>query len=273
MMRDTSRLAIHTITTKPWPIETAVEKYAAAGVRGISVWKEALEGRKASAVGEMIRAAGLRIVSTVRGGFFPALSPEERRKSLDQNRALIDLSAELGSPMIVLVPGAHPGQDLEESRRQIRDGIAAILPRAEEAGIRLAVEPLHPMYADARSAVNTLKQANDLCLELDHPSLGVAVDVYHLFWDPDLRREIDRCGRMGRIFAFHVCDWKTPTTDFLNDRGLMGEGCIDIPKIRRWVEEAGFAGPVEVEIFSHRYWAMDQDEYLALVVKAYREHV
>jgi sugar phosphate isomerase/epimerase len=272
-MHDTSRLAIHTITTKPWPVEKAIDKFAEAGARGISVWKEALEGRKAAAVGERIRKAGLRTVATVRGGFFAALSPEERKKRIDDNRALVDLSAELGSPMIVLVPGAHPGQELEESRRQIRDGIAEILPYAEKAGVRLAIEPLHPMYADARSAVNTLKQANDLCVELDHPGLGVAIDVYHLFWDPDLEREIARCGAMGRIFAFHVCDWKTPTTDFLNDRGLMGEGCIAIPKIRRWVEAAGFDGLVEVEIFSDRYWAMDQDDFLGMVVKAFREHV
>jgi len=273
MMKDLSRFAIHTITTKPWPVETAIEKFAASGVRGISVWKEALEGKNPALIGDLARKAGLSIVATVRGGFFPALSEAERRKKIEDNHFLIDLSAELGSPLLVLVPGAHPGQSLEESRLQIRRGVEAILPAAEKAGVRLAIEPLHPMYADARSAIVTMKQANDLCAEVDHPGLGVAVDVYHLFWDPDLEREIARCGKAGKIFAFHVCDWKTPTTDFLNDRGLMGEGCIDIPKIRRWVEDAGFGGFIETEIFSTRYWGMDQDEFLRMVLAAYKEHV
>jgi sugar phosphate isomerase/epimerase len=273
MMKDTSRLAVHTITTKPWPIEKAVDKFAAAGVRGISVWREALEGRSPAAAGDLIRKAGLSIVATVRGGFFPALSEKERADRIEDNKVLIDLSAELGSPLLVLVPGAHPGQDLEESRVQIRKGVEAILPYAEKAGVKLAMEPLHPMYSDTRSAMTTLKQANDFCVEVDHPGLGVAVDVYHLWWDPDLEREVLRCGRMGKIFGFHVCDWKSPTTDFLNDRGLMGEGCINIPRIRRWVEEGGFDGLIEVEIFSTRYWAMDQDEFLGMIVKAYKEHV
>jgi sugar phosphate isomerase/epimerase len=129
------------------------------------------------------------------------------------------------------------------------------------------------MYADARSAINTLRQANDLCDRLAAANLGVAVDVYHLWWDPDLQAEIARCGRAGRIFAFHVCDWRTPTEDLLNDRGLMGEGCIDIRRIRGWVEQAGFQGWIEVEIFSNRYWATDQHEFLAKIKQAYLRHV
>ena len=272
-MKDLSRLAIHTVTTKPWPLEKTVEKLAAAGVPGISVWREALEGRKPAQVGDFIRKAGLSIVGTVRGGFFSALGEADRLKRIDDNKILLDLSADLGSPLLVLVPGAHPGQSLEESRLQIRKGVEAILPFAEEAGVRLAIEPLHPMYADYRSAIVTMKQANDLCVELDHPGVGVAVDVYHLWWDPDLEREIARCGRMKKIYGFHVCDWKTPTENFLNDRGLMGEGCIDIPKIRRWVEAAGFDGFIEVEIFSTRYWGMDQDELFAMVLAAFKAHV
>jgi sugar phosphate isomerase/epimerase len=129
------------------------------------------------------------------------------------------------------------------------------------------------MYADTRSVVNTMRQANDLCAAIGHPSLGVAVDVYHVWWDPELEAEIARCGALGRIFAFHVCDWRSPTVDMLNDRGLMGEGCIDIPRIRGWVEKAGFSGFVEVEIFSNRYWAMNQDEFLGMVKKAWKEKV
>lgn len=273
MMQDTNRLAIHTITTKPWPIEEAIEGYAQAGVKGISVWRDALDGRKAATIGDRIRSAGLSIVATVRGGFFPALSEAERQARIDDNKAFIHLSAELGSPLLVIVPGAHPGQSLTESRLQIRRGLEAILPLAEEVNLKLAIEPLHPMYADTRSAIVTLEQANDLCREVEHPLLGIAVDVYHVWWDPHLNRELERAGRNNKIFAFHVCDWKSPTTDFLNDRGLMGEGCIDIPGIRREVEKNGFTRFIEVEIFSTRYWNMDQQEYLNLIVKAYKDHV
>ena len=273
MMQDTSRLAIHTITTKPWPIEEAIDRYAQAGVKGISVWRDALDDRNAAKIGERIRSAGLSIVATVRGGFFPALSEGERQARIDDNKAFIHLSAELGSPLLVIVPGAHPGQSLAESRLQIRKGIEAILKEAETSGVRLAIEPLHPMYADTRSAIVTLEQANDLCRELEHPLLGVAIDVYHLWWDPNLPREIERSGNGNKIFAFHVCDWKSPTTDFLNDRGLMGEGCIDIPGIRREVEKNGFSGFIEVEIFSTRYWSMNQQEFLGKIVEAYQKHV
>lgn len=273
MMQDTSRLTIHTITTKPWAIEEAIDRYARAGVKGISVWRDALEGRNAASIGDRIRSAGLSIVATVRGGFFPALSEAERQARIEDNKAFIQLSAALGSPLLVIVPGAHPGQSLQESRRQIRKGLEAILKEAEQVGLRLAIEPLHPMYADTRSAIVTLEQANDLCRELEHPLLGIAVDVYHLWWDPNLNREIRRAGERKKIFAFHVCDWKSPTTDFLNDRGLMGEGCIDIPGIRREVEKNGFSGFIEVEIFSNRYWSMDQQEFLDKIVEAYRAHV
>ena len=126
-----------------------------------------------------------------------------------------------------------------------------LLPEAKAAGVKLAIEPLHPMYADTRSAINTLAQANDMAEALNSPWVGVAVDVYHLWWDPALENEIERCGRNNNLLAFHICDWKSPTIDMLNDRGLMGEGCIPIRKIRSWVEEAGFNGFIEVEIFSN----------------------
>jgi sugar phosphate isomerase/epimerase len=273
MMNDTKRMCIHTITTKPWPIETAIEKFSCSGVAGITVWRDALEGRKIGEVRRRIADAGMAVVSLCRGGFFPAVDAAERKKRIADNLRAIEEAAELGAPHVVLVCGADPRQPLEESRRQIREGIEAVLPAAEANKVRLAIEPLHPMYADTRSAVNTLKQANDLCDAIARPAVGVAVDVYHLWWDPVLEAEIARSGRAGRIFAFHVCDWKSPTTDFLNDRGLMGEGCIDIPKIRGWVEKAGFLGFVEVEIFSNIYWSTDQDEFLGRVVEAYKKHV
>ncbi len=271
-LENLDRLCIHTITTKPWPIETAVERYAAAGVAGITVWSDALDGRDPAKIGRLIRDAGLSTVSLCRGGFFPSAEKERREEAIRANERMIDDAAALGAPLIVLVCGAEPRIGLAESRRQIVDGLARILPRAEEAGVRLAVEPLHPLYADTRSAVNTMESANTICEELNHPALGVAVDIYHVWWDPHLKDEIMRTGRGERIFAFHTCDWKYPLVDPLNDRGLMGEGCAPIREIRGWCEESGFTGMHEVEIFSDRYWSMNQDEYLKKIVAAYREY-
>ena len=172
----------------------------------------------------------------------------------------------------MLVCGAAPDVPLPEARQQIRAGIEAILPHAAANGIQLSIEPLHPMYADSRSAINTLKQANDLCAAIASPWLGVAVDVYHVWWDPDLEAEIQRCGQAGWLHAFHICDWLTPTIDLLNDRGLMGEGCIPIRQIKGWVQDAGFDGFDEVEIFSQRHWARDQQAFLADIIAAYRRY-
>jgi sugar phosphate isomerase/epimerase len=269
---DLSGLCIHTITTKPWKIEEAAQHYAAAGVKGITVWRDALEGRNIRETGKMLREHDLTIVSLCRGGFFPHKDVSKRKAAIDDNRKAIEEAAELGTKMLVLVCGADPSQSLEESRKQIQDGIAAIIPAASAAGVKLTIEPLHPMYADTRSAINTLAQANEMAEELNSPWLGVAVDVYHLWWDPMLEKEIKRCGENGNLMAFHICDWKVPTTDMLLDRGLMGEGCIPVKQIRSWVEEAGFTGFNEVEIFSNAWWKEDQSEFLQKIINAYKEH-
>jgi len=269
MITDFSKLCLHTITTKPWGLEETMDKYAEAGVSGITVWRSWLEGHDVEKVGGQLRSRDLQIVSLCRGGFFPSPRQRERQEAIEENRRAIREAAALGAPMIVLVCGADPGQSLDESRKQIIGGIAALLPLAEEHGIRLAIEPLHPVYADDRSAINTLASANAVCDEIDHALLGIAADVYHIWWDPDLEKQIQICGDAGRLFAFHICDWLTPTTDLLNDRGLMGEGCIDIPGIRTLVEAAGFNGFHEVEIFSERWWAEDQDIFLHAIKAAY----
>lgn len=269
---DTSKLCIHTITTKPWNIEEAAKNYAAVGVKGITVWRDALAGRNIRKTGELLRDHDLTIVSLCRGGFFPATDSNKRKLAIDDNKRAIEEAYQLGTSIIVLVCGADPSQPLEESRKQIGDGIAAIIREATAAGVKLAIEPLHPMYADARSAINTLAQANDMAEELNSPHVGVAVDVYHLWWDPSLEKEIKRCGENGNLLAFHVCDWKVPTSDMLNDRGLMGEGCIPVKKIRSWVEATGFTGFNEVEVFSNNYWKENQDDFLKKIIKAYKEH-
>ena len=193
--KDLSHLCIHTITTKPWKIEEAAKNFAAAGVKGITVWRDALEGRNIKQTGKMLLDYDLTIVSLCRGGFFAGKDLNKRKLAIDDNRRAIDEAAQLGTSMLVLVCGADPSQGLEESRKQIRDGIAAIIPDASAAGVKLTIEPLHPMYADTRSAINTLAQANDMAEELNSPWVGVAVDVYHLWWDPFLEKEIKRCGK------------------------------------------------------------------------------
>lgn len=264
-------LCLHTITTKPWGLETAVQKYAAAGIGGISIWRDAAQAFSGGlrAAGEMTRSEGLDIVSYVRGGFFTGLDAATRQAGIDQNKRIVDEAAEIGAPLIVLVCGATPGQSLFASRDQIAEGLAAVLPHAEAAGIKLGIEPLHPMYADSRSAVSTMAQSNAICDRVGHASLGITVDVFHVWWDDALEAQIRLAGEKGRLFSFHICDWKNNPADMLNDRGLMGEGLVDIPRIRSWVRAAGFDGYDEVEIFSNRYWAMDQDQYLDDVKQAF----
>lgn len=263
------RIAIHTITTKPWSTEECITNYAAAGIGGITFWRYSFEGRDPATVGRQAREAGLAVVSVARGGFFPAASETERQQSVEENLRAIDEAAAVGAPSLVLVCGAIPAQPLAESRAQIRDGIAACLDHAAAAGVVLAIEPLHPMYAAERSAINTMAQANALCESLgDHPQVGIACDVYHTWWDDTLQNEIARAGEHSNLTAYHICDWLSPTTDFLNDRGLMGEGCIDLRAIGASVSAAGFNGFHEVEIFSERWWARDQADYLEAIVSA-----
>ena len=268
---DLSRLCIHTMTTKPLSLAEAAALYAKAGVAGITLWREHLAPCGVEEADRILRDSGLAVVSLCRGGFFPATTDAGRAKAIDENRRAVDEAAAAGAPLLVLVCGAAPGMPLAEARRQIAEGIGAVLPHARARGVRLSIEPLHPMYADSRSAVNTLRQANDIVERLDDLWLGVTVDVYHLWWDPDLEREIARAGK--RIFSFHVSDWRTPTRDLLNDRGLMGEGCIDIREIRLWVEATGFDGFREVEIFSNEFWGQDQADFVERIKTAYVRHV
>lgn len=237
-----SKMCIHTITTKPWPIETSARKFAAAGAGGITIWRDALKDRNINETKSMLSDLNLEVVSLCRGGFFPSVMASARTAAIEDNLRAIDEASAIGAPMMVMVCGADPGQSLIESRKQIEEGIRACLGHAEAAGVKLTIEPLHPMYAGDRSAISTLKQANDMAEKIDSPWLGIAVDVYHLWWDDSLEEEIMRCGKNGNLSAFHVCDWKSPTTDMLNDRGIMGEGCINIKEIRSWVQAAGFSG-------------------------------
>jgi len=271
-IKNLDKLCIHTITTKPLEFEVACAKYAALGVKGISIWRDAVAGLDHRTVIKCLKTKGLSPVSYVRGGFFPALEAGQRSAAIQDNLLMLQEAAGMEIPMLVLVCGAEPGQPLKVSRDQIKAGIEAILPRARELNIRLAIEPLHPMYADTRSAITSLSQANELAEYFHDEMLGIAVDVYHLWFDEDLENQIRRCGINKNLFAFHICDWKVPTSDMLNDRGLMGEGCIPLKQIRGWVEETGFSGFHEVEIFSTKFWEGNQDLFLDKIVKAYTGH-
>lgn len=263
------RLAVHTQTTKPLSLAAAASAYAKRGIGGISVWVEALEDLTTPEAKRIIDDYGLKVPALVRGGFFCAVDRSEREHRIDNNRRLIETAASLDAEMLVLVVGASPGESLDRQRGWVRDGIESLIADAQDANVKLAIEPLHPMYAADKSCINRIAEARVICDSLNHPLVGVAVDVYHVWWDPDLSREIQLLGSENRIFAFHLCDWRVPTRDLLTDRALMGDGCIDLKGIRREVEAAGFHGWNEVEIFSDEHWAEDQGVFLDRIVERY----
>jgi sugar phosphate isomerase/epimerase len=225
-----------------------------------------------AAVERQLRDAGVTLSGYCRGGFFPAADAAGLQAALDDNRRAVDEACTLRAPCLVLVVGSLPGaldgkpahRDIARARAEVRDGIAATLAYARSVGMPLAIEPLHPMQAAERACINTLEQALDLCDELDpgrSGALGVAVDLYHVWWDPKLQPQIARAGR-ERLLAYHVCDWLTPTRDLLNDRGMMGDGVIELRRVRGWMENAGYAGHAEVEIFSDHWWSRPGEEVL-----------
>ena len=257
-------LSLNTATVREkWNLRQMIEGCARRGIRGISPWRDKLAELGAKEAAKIIRANGLTVTGLCRGGMFPAADSRGRRAAIEDNLRAIDDAAILEARCLVLVVGGlAPGsKDLAGAREQVRDGIGAVLDHARSCGVPLAIEPLHPMYAADRACVNTMAQANDLCDELGD-GLGLAVDVYHVWWDPRLKAEIERAGDK-RLLAFHICDWLVPTADLLLDRGMMGDGVIDLPLIRSWVEAAGYRGFHEVEIFSaNNWWRRDPDEVL-----------
>jgi sugar phosphate isomerase/epimerase len=274
MMRDLSNdralLSINSMTVKPWSLEQLVEGCARAGISAISPWRDIVQACGAERAGKLIRAHGLTVTGLCRGGMFPAADEAGRRAALEDNRRAVDEAAAIGAQCLILVVGGLPkgSRDLAGARTQVRDGLAALLPYAREAGVPLAIEPLHPMFAADRACVNTLAHANDLCEELGDGA-GVAVDTYHVWWDPELAREIARAGR--NILAYHVNDWLVPTTDLLLDRGMMGDGVIDLRAIRTMVEAAGYRGHCEVEILSaENWWKRDPDEVLRVCIERHQ---
>jgi len=243
------------------PIEEVIEQVARHGFGGVCPWRRDLEGRDVAAVARQIRDAGLQVSGYCRSTYLPGSDAAAFQAALADNRRAIDQAAILGAACFVMVVGSLPpgSRDLPFARAQVAEGTARLCEHARAAKVRLALEPLHPMYANDRSCLNTIEQALDLADQIDpapdgNPVLGVALDAYHIWWDPHLARDVQRAGRSERIFAYHVCDWLVPTRDLLTDRGMMGDGVVDLRALRREVEQAGYAGLVEVEIFSERDW-------------------
>jgi sugar phosphate isomerase/epimerase len=265
-----ARLAIHTYTTKPWNLAECIEHYARRGIGGISIWRETLAGCDLKATRQHLADAQLKPVSLVRGGFFTGLTTEVRDKAIETNLAALRECEALGIDKVVLVCGATVGQTPQTNRSQIAEGITRIASAARDAGVKLLVEPLHPIYAGDRSAICSLRDANDLCAELALPNVGIAFDVYHVWHELDLEAQIQRCAQGGWLDAYHICDFKPNQDHLLLDRGLMGEGCIPLQQIDQWITATGFTGHREVEIFSRKWWAEDQHHYLDTIVSTYQ---
>lgn len=271
---DPDKLAINQATTmKQWTLREAIEGYAAKNIRGISVWRDKLAECGVDEAARILKDNGMTVTGVCRGGMFPANDDAGRQAALDDNRRAVDEAAAIDAQCLVMVCGGLPdgSKDMIGARKQVADGLAAMLPHARDAGVPVAIEPLHPMTAADRACVNTLEHALDLCDTLGD-GMGVAVDCYHVWWDPKLEEQVARAGE--RILGFHVCDWLVPTVDLVWDRGMMGDGVIDIPRIRGWVEDAGYRGFNEVEIFSERnWWQRDPVEVVDTCIERYQHFV
>jgi sugar phosphate isomerase/epimerase len=282
---DVQWLSINTATVrKQWTLDQIIEGCARRGIRAISPWRDQVAAIGLDTTARLLKETGIGLSGYCRGGFFPASTAQGLRDALDDNRRAIDEAKTLNAPCTVLVVGALPGaltgkaefKDIGLARSQVQDGIAATMDYARQVGMPLAIEPLHPMQAADRACVNTMEQALDLCDAIDPARtgmLGVAVDAYHVWWDPKLASQIARAGAK-RLLAWHVCDWLTPTRDLLSDRGMMGDGVIELRKIRGWMEDAGYAGFAEVEIFSEQdWWLRPGDEVLDTCMARHRSCV
>jgi sugar phosphate isomerase/epimerase len=266
------RLSINLATVREqWNLRDAVEACARHGIGAVDPWRDQVAAIGLDASVRAIKDSGLKVSGYCRGGMFPAADPAGRLAAIDDNKRAIDEASALGAQCLVLVVGGLPkgSRDIGAARWMVADGIAAILPHARACAMPLAIEPLHPMYAGDRACVNTLAQALDLCDALGD-GVGVAIDTYHVWWDPDLAAQIARAGRAKRILAYHICDWLVPTRDLLLDRGMMGDGVIDLGAVGAMIDQAGYRGFIEVEIFSAAdWWKRPGDEVLRTCVERF----
>jgi sugar phosphate isomerase/epimerase len=265
---DLRRLALNQYTVKPWSLERAVAACVERDIPSIAVWRDKLAEIGTARAVKVLRNSGTRASSVCRGGFFPDPSPVERARRIDDTRRAIEEAAALGAPTLVLVCGPAAGQSLADARAQIADGIAACAADAQRAGVRLGIEPLHPMMIAERSVVATLDEANDIVAAIGSPAVGVVVDVYHVFWDARVGAGIARAGKT--IAGFHLSDWRTPAGgDVTAQRAMIGDGCIELAALAAGVAAAGYTGDIEIEILNETAWAGDLDTWLATAVSRY----
>uniref|UniRef100_A0AAU2VUS0 Sugar phosphate isomerase/epimerase n=1 Tax=Streptomyces sp. NBC_00008 TaxID=2903610 RepID=A0AAU2VUS0_9ACTN len=269
------RLSINQETIKQWSLPELTEGCVKAGIDKVGLWRAPVQEYGVEATARLLSDAGLSVTSLCRGGFLTALDPAERSRALDDNRAAIDEAAGLSTDTLVLVSGGLPAgaKDLYGARERIADALGELAPYAAERGVRLAIEPLHPMFASDRCVVSTLSQALDIAERFPADQVGVVVDTYHLWWDDQAPAQIARAGAGGRIHSFQLADWITPLpAGVLVGRGQLGDGSVDFRAFRTAVEATGFDGPIEVEIFNEELWARDGSEVLAEVAARYVEH-
>jgi len=262
-MADLRRLSFNQITVYSWTLREALDGCVRHGIPAIGLWRDKVEAIGLCAAARLVRESGIAVSSLCRGGGFPATTRAEQQNRIEDNLRAIDEAAALGTPLLVLVCGALAGRDLEGSRSMVVDGIAAIETHARERGIKLGIEPLHPMYAADRSVVVSLKEAREIAVRFSPKSVGVVIDVFHVWHDPDLYQEIEKL--RGRIVGFHVSDWPVPLPDILLGRTMMGDGVIELARIRSAVDRAEYAGPIEVEIFNQKIWDQPGDQVLELM--------
>jgi sugar phosphate isomerase/epimerase len=266
-----SRLSINHYSIRQWDLPQLIKGCQSAGISSVGLWRDKVNAAGLETSRRLVQEANIAVSSLCRGGFFPYSSEEERTKTIADNQRAIDEACALGAPLLVLVCGGLTSAGLEQSRQMVFEGIAALTPYAQARGVRLGIESLHPMFTADRSVISTLGQATDLAKHFPQDAVGIVLDAYHVWWDPNLCQEIDRA--RGRIFAFHVSDWLVPPPDFLNGRGLMGDGCIEFSKMVAAVTQAGYEGPIEVEIFNEQLWSLPGDVALNLIQERFAQFI
>jgi sugar phosphate isomerase/epimerase len=270
-MAEKARLSLNQITTANWSVAEAVDGCVRHGVRSIALWRHKIKEAGFAASVRAVKDAGLHVSSVCRGGMFPAATAAERVKNIEDNFRAADEAAALNADSLVMVVGGCAGIGLDEARKMVADGVAALVPYARERGVRIGLEPLHPMYAAERSVLVTIGQALELAQAYDAYEVGVVLDTFHIWWDPQVEKLIEQA--TGRIYGFHVSDWLVPLPDVLLGRGLMGDGAIDNRKLRLLVDKAGYNGPIEVEIFNRAIWDADPDTVLAQLIERFEKFV
>jgi sugar phosphate isomerase/epimerase len=272
---DLARFSINQMTVKQLSMPELVDACGQLGVVNVGLWREPVQAYGLEATAKAVRDAGLTVTTLCRGGFLTAIDAPERARALDDNRRAVEEAATLGTDTLVLVSGGLPAgsKDLRGARERIADALAVLGPYAEDHGVRLAIEPLHPMYAADRCVVSTLAQALDLAERFPARQVGVTVDTYHIWWDDDAPAQIARAGAAGRIHTFQLADWITPLPEgVLTGRGQIGDGSIDMREWQGYVEAAGYTGAIEVELFNDGLWARDGREVLAETAARFVAH-